>query len=374
MSNRTGDALHGGVVSLTSKPKLFIPGPTHVEHEVLTAMSEYPIGHRSAAFSELYDDVIAGVAKILYTQNRIYLGTCTATGFMEAAVRNTVQKRCANFICGAFSKRWHQITKMCGIPCDPFEVEMGMANKPEAVEDALRTGKYDTVTVVHSETSTGVLNPLNEIAAVVKQFPHVVLLIDMVTSMASIKTEVDKLGIDVALAGVQKGWGIPPGIAFCSVSDRALARSENIQNKGFYFDFQVMEKYAKRSQTPTTPSISHMYAMQTQLKRIFNEGLEARFERHGKMAKQVRKWARDKFSLFAENGYESETVTCIKNSRGIDISDLLARLLKKGYVVSDGYGPLKGKTFRIAHMGDLLLNDIKEILSVLDETLLEMDA
>ena len=163
-------------MSSHSKPKLFIPGPTHVEQEVLTAMSEYPVGHRSATFSELYDDVISGVARILYTDNRIYLGTCTATGFMEAAVRNTVQKRCANFICGAFSKRWHQITKMCGILCDPFEVEMGMANKPEAVEAALSTGRYDAVTVVHSETSTGVLNPLDEIAAVVNQFPDVVLL------------------------------------------------------------------------------------------------------------------------------------------------------------------------------------------------------
>ncbi|MAG21636.1 MAG: alanine--glyoxylate aminotransferase family protein [Candidatus Marinimicrobia bacterium] len=360
-------------MSSHSKPKLFIPGPTHVEQEVLTAMSEYPVGHRSATFSELYDDVISGVARILYTDNRIYLGTCTATGFMEAAVRNTVQKRCANFICGAFSKRWHQITKMCGILCDPFEVEMGMANKPEAVEAALSTGRYDAVTVVHSETSTGVLNPLDEIAAVVNQFPDVVLLIDMVTSMAGIKTKVDKLGIDVALAGVQKGWGIPPGIAFCSVSDRALAKSEQTDNKGFYFDFQVMEKYAKRSQTPTTPSISHMYAMQTQLNRIFDEGLDQRFERHSKMAERVRKWAREEFSLFAEEGYESDTVTCVQNSRGVDLTDLLARLLKKGYMISGGYGPLKGKTFRIAHMGDLQLRDIEEILSVLDETLLEMN-
>lgn len=150
-------------------------------------------------------------------------------------------------------------------------------------------------------------------------------------------------------------------------------RSARTDNKGFYFDFQVMEKYAKRSQTPTTPSISHMYAMQTQLNRIFEEGLEQRFERHGKMAEKVRSWARREFSLFAEEGYESDTVTCVNNSRGVDLTELLARLLKKGYMISGGYGPLKGKTFRIAHMGDVRLKDIEEVLSVLDETLLEMN-
>jgi aspartate aminotransferase-like enzyme len=354
------------------KPKLFIPGPTHVDSELLSSLAEYPVGHRSAQFSELYDEVVDGVQKVLFTSNRILLGTCSATGLMESAVRNTVQKRCANFVCGAFSKRWHEITASCGIECDSISVELGKATKPEAVREALETGKYDTITVVHNETSTGVMNPIAEIAEVVRDFPDVVLLVDMVSSMASVKVEVDKLGIDVALASVQKGWGLPPGFAVCSVSDRIFERSEQISNKGYYFDFKVMEKYAKKSQTPTTPSIPHMQGLRAQLARIFKDGLENRFQHHVKLAEEVRSWIRQKFDTFAESGYESNTVTCAGNPNGIDLIEMANRLLKRGYMISGGYGPLKGKTFRIAHMGNLQMDDIRDLLTTMDNVLDEM--
>ena len=359
-------------MSRRTKPKLFIPGPTHVDKEVLQALSGYPIGHRSKIFSELYDEIVKGIQKVLFTKNSVYLATCSATGLMEAAVRNTVKKRCANFICGAFSKRWFEITKACGIPCDPFEVNPGFATKPEMVLEVLDTGLYDTVTIVHNETSTGVTNPINQIADSVKKYGDILILVDMVSSMASVKVDVDKLEIDVALASVQKGWGLPPGFSVCSVSKRALERSAGIKNKGFYFDFQVLEKHALKSQTPTTPSIPHMYALKSQLLRMFHEGLDHRFNRHLLMAEKVREWAQQAFDLFAEKGYESDTVTCVKNTLNIDISDLLSRLLKKGYMISGGYGPLKGETFRIAHMGDIQLSDIDELLFVIDETIEEM--
>lgn len=354
------------------KPKLFIPGPTHVDDEILQAMGEYPVGHRSEAFSELFETIVTGIQKVLYTQNRVYLGTCSATGFMEAAVRNAVQRGCANFVCGAFSKRWHEITGACGILSDPYEVELGFATKPDMVRKALDSGRYDAVTVVHNETSTGVANPLEDIARVVSEYDDVLLLVDLVSSMASVKVDVDSLGIDVALASVQKGWGLPPGFAVCAVSERVLNRSKLIKNKGYYFDFLVLEEFAVKSQTPTTPSIPHMYALRTQLGRIFQEGLENRFKRHRLMAGRVRRWALDNFDLFAEKGFESDTVTCIENTLGIDISDLQSRLLDKGYMISGGYGPLKGKTFRIAHMGDLRLKDIEELLCVIDETIGEI--
>jgi len=354
------------------KPKLFIPGPTHVDENILQALSEYPIGHRSDTFSELYEEVVEGIKKVLFTKNRVYLGTCSATGLMEAAVRNTVKKRCANFVCGAFSKRWHEITTACGIPCDAFEVNPGNAIKPEIVGKALEKGQYDTITIVHNETSTGVMNPIEEIAEVVKDFDDIFFLVDMVSSMASVKVEVEKLNIDVALASVQKGWGLPPGFAVCSVSEKTLERSKQLENKGYYFDFMVLEKYASKSQTPSTPSIPHIYALQRQLKRIFQEGLENRFQRHHLMAEKVRDWATLFFSLFAEKGFESDTVTCIKNTQDINISDLQSRLLEKGYMISGGYGPLKGDTFRIAHMGNLQLSDINELLSIVGETIEEM--
>ena len=354
------------------KPKLFIPGPTHVDPDLLASLAEYPVGHRSAQFSELYDEVVGGVQKVLFTSNRILLGTCSATGLMEAAVRNTVQKRCANFVCGAFSKRWHEITAACGIECDSISVELGRATKPEAVREALETGRYDAITVVHNETSTGVMNPITEISAVVRDFPEVMLLVDMVSSMASVKVKIDSLGIDVALASVQKGWGLPPGFAVCSVSDRVLERSEKIANKGFYFDFKVMEKYAKKSQTPTTPSIPHMYGLKAQLARIFKEGLENRFQRHKDLAEEVRSWVSKKFDLFAEPGYESDTVTCAGNPNNIDLIEMAKHLLDRGYMISGGYGTLKGKTFRIAHMGNLQMDDIRDLLTTIDNILDDM--
>ena len=368
------DAFSGETLSQPLKPKLFIPGPTHVDDEILHAMGEYPVGHRSSAFSELYDEVVEGIKKVIFTQNRVFLGTCSATGLMEAAVRNTVERRCANFICGAFSKRWYEITRACGIHCDYFEVDPGRAIKPEMVHKLLETGRYDVLTIVHNETSTGVMNPIAEIAEIVNEFEDILLLVDMVSSMASVKVDVDNLGIDVALASVQKGWGLPPGFAVCSVSDRAFERSGRVKNKGYYFDFQVMERYALKSQTPTTPSLPHMYALRCQLNRIFREGLDNRFQRHKSMAKRVRAWAKKDFDLFAEKGFESDTVTCVENTMGINISDMLSRLLKKAYMISGGYGPLKGQTFRIAHMGDLQLSDIEELLSAIDETIEEMKA
>ncbi|MFQ6674656.1 MAG: aminotransferase class V-fold PLP-dependent enzyme, partial [Fidelibacterota bacterium] len=144
--------------------KLFIPGPTHVDEEVLEAMSSYPVGHRSAEFSKLYDDVVTGVRRVLFTRKKVYLGTCSATGLMEAAVRNSVEKRCANFVCGAFSQRWHEITRACGLSSDAFSVEPGQAIKPELVRNVLGKGIYDAVTVVHNETSTGVTHDLEAIA------------------------------------------------------------------------------------------------------------------------------------------------------------------------------------------------------------------
>ncbi|MFQ6607789.1 MAG: pyridoxal-phosphate-dependent aminotransferase family protein [Fidelibacterota bacterium] len=354
------------------KPKLFIPGPTHVDADLLDSLAEYPIGHRTPQFSELYNEVVRGIQKVLFTTNRIYLGTCTATGLMEAAVRNSVQKKCANFVCGAFSKRWYEITKACGFECDEITVELGKAIKPELVRETIQTGEYDAITIVHNETSTGVMNPIEEIAEVIHDFPEVALLVDMVSSMGSVKVEIDKLDIDIALASVQKGWGLPPGFAICSVSENILERSSQIPQKGYYFDFTVMEKYAQRSQTPSTPSIPHMYGLKAQLARIFAEGLENRFNRHRTMAETVRKWVRQNFELFPEAGYESDTVTCAGNPGNTDLIEMSSRLLKYGFLISGGYGPLKGKTFRIAHMGNLQLNDIEELLEMMDKVLKEM--
>lgn len=348
--------------------RLFIPGPTEVMEEILDVMKTPMIGHRSKEFSELYDSVIPKVKKVLYTEKKVFLSTSSATGLMEGAIRNCVKERALNLVCGAFSKRWHQITKANGKEAEVVEVEWGKAIQPEMVKEALATGKYDAVTLVHNETSTGVMNPIYEIAEVMKEFPDVSFLVDAVSSMVGVKIEVDKLGIDVCLAGVQKAFALPPGLAICSVSEKALKKAESIPNRGYYFDFLTFLKYDKdKHQTPTTPVISLIFALDKQLDRFFVEGLENRFARHLEMANFVRDWTRKYFAFFPDEKYLSNTLTAIKNTRGISVADLNKELAKKGAMISNGYGKLKEQSFRIAHMGDLTLDDMKWLLSTIGE-------
>jgi len=336
----------------------------------MEAMSQPMIGHRTPEFSALYQDVVKGVQSVLQTEKHIYLSTSSATGLMEAAVRNTVKNRCLNLVCGAFSLRWHEITTACGLAADSIGVDWGKAIRPEHVEMALREADYDVVTIVHNETSTGVMNPLREIADTIRQHSDALILVDTVSSMSGVNIPVDDWGLDICLASVQKAWGLPPGFAVMSVSDRAIERSKDQPNKGYYFDFMEFEKYNAREQTPSTPSIPHMYGLQKQAKRIEAEGLTNRFERHRNMAKQTREWAAGHgFQMFSEEPYHSQTLSCIDNNLGIDITELSKRLVAEGYRISNGYGPLKGKTFRIAHMGDRQPEDLQKLLETIDRIL-----
>ena len=349
--------------------RLFIPGPTEVSKDILDVMSTPMIGHRSKEFSALYESVIPKAKKVLYTDNKVFLSTSSATGLMEGSIRNCVKERALNLVCGAFSKRWHLITKANGKEADAVEVEMGQAITAEMVKDALKTGKYDAVTLVHNETSTGVMNPIEEIAEVMKEFPDVCFLVDAVSSMSGVKIEVDTLGIDVCLAGVQKCFALPPGFAICSVSEKALKKAETIDNRGYYFDFLTFLKYDGKHQTPTTPVISLIYAFDKQLDRMLEEGLENRYARHLEMANYVRDWTRKYFDFFPDEKYLSVTLTAVKNTRGISVADLNTELAKKDAVISNGYGKLKEKSFRIAHMGDLTLDDMKWLISQINEIL-----
>ena len=353
------------------KPKLFIPGPTHVEQDVLDAMAQYPIGHRTSDYRELQSKVVSGIKECLYTNQSVLVSTSSATGLMEAGVRNLSNRKVANFVCGAFSKKQADITKICGLDQDVFDVDWGQAITADFVDSVLAKGNYDLVTVVFNETSTGVMNPLQEIGEVVKKYPDVLLMVDAVSGMMGSPIKVDEWGIDMALASVQKAWALPPGFAVTSLSDRALERSRSIADsqKGYYFDFVRMHKAGEKSETMVTPSIPHLYGLSKQLDRIKAEGLENRFARHKEMAERVREWGIDRFGLFAQPGYESDTLTCFGNNAGIDLIALAAEMKSRNYLISGGYGDLKGKTFRLAHMGDLRMEDINDVLGVLDEVI-----
>lgn len=348
--------------------KLFLPGPVDVSPDVLQQMKKEIIGHRGEKISEILSEVSDKLKKLMYTENEVFVSTSSSTGLMEAAARNCINKKCLCLANGAFGERWHKIVVRNGKKADLMEVDWGKPITPKMVEEKLEEGDYDAVTLVHNETSTGVCNPIYEISEVVRDY-EVSFLVDAVSSMGGTKLEVDKLGIDVCLFGVQKAMALPPGLAVCSVSDSTLKKAEKIPNRGYYFDFLNFSKYWKKEQTPTTPAVSHIYALNYQLDKIFREGLENRYQRHKDMAEFVRNWAKERFELFAEEEFASDTVTCIKNSKGVDMPSLLGKIRSKGYIISNGYGKLKNKTFRIAHMGDRTLKEIKELLNVIDDTL-----
>jgi len=351
-------------------PKLFIPGPTHVREEVLQAQAAPMIGHRAPEYAALQAEVTPKLQQLLYTRQRVYLFTSSSTGVMEGSVRQASTRRILNTVCGAFSKRWHQITVANGIPCDKVEVPMGQAITPELVDEALSRGDYDAITIVMNETSTGVMNPVPEIAALIHdKYPDVLILVDAVSCMAGAKIEFDAWGLDVCLAGVQKCFALPPGLTVCAVSDRARERARQVAAPGYYFSYEQMDKKYEKHQTPATPAISLIQALNRQMDDILAEGLESRWQRHKDMAAIVQEWAREHFALYSDERYLSPTVTNVENTRGISVAGLNEELRKRGAIISNGYGDLKEKCFRIAHMGDLTPDDIRWLLGEIDDIL-----
>lgn len=346
--------------------KLFIPGPVPVHPDILAAMATPMIGHRMKEYAELHGRVTSRLKQVLLTQSKVFLATSSAFGVMEGAIRNLVGKRCANFCNGAFSDKWHDVTLRCGKQADAIRFEWGRPVTPEAVEKALSTGNYDSMTLIHNETSTGVMSPLREIADVMRSFPDVMFIVDTVSSMSALKIPVDALGIDSCIFGVQKAFALPPGLTVFTASERALRRAAAMEGRGYYFDYLEFDASDAKDNTPSTPCISQIYAMDRQLERMFAEGLETRWERHRDLAGYVRGWLTSRgFELFPEAGYESLTLTCARNTRGIDLAVLKKRLAEAGFAFDDGYGKIKGQTFRIAHMGDMTKNDLDDLFSAI---------
>jgi predicted phosphoserine aminotransferase len=347
---------------------LFIPGPTDVHPDVLAAQAQPMIGHRGADFQTLFARIQPKLRQVFFTPSRVYISTSSGTGLQEAAIRNIVARQVLCCVNGAFSQRWYEVALANGKEVARLDAEWGQAIKPGMVNAALAAGGFDALAIVHNETSTGVASPIEEIAALVhERYPDVMILVDAVSSLGGAKLDFDDWGLDVLLTSSQKCLAVPPGLSFTAVSDRALEKARGVPNRGLYFDFVDLEKYLLKNQTPSTPAISLMWALDVALDRMLAEGLEARFERHAQMANRVWAWALANFDLFAEEGYRSQTVTCIKNTRGLDIKALNAYLRSKGMQIGDGYGDLKGSTFRIAHMGEITLADVETLLATVDE-------
>jgi aspartate aminotransferase-like enzyme len=349
--------------------KLFIPGPVDVSPDVAAKMSEPMIGHRSKAYAELHARTVENLKKVMYTKNKVFLGACSSSGWMEASVINCVSKKALHVVNGAFSQRWFKISRAWGKNAEAFDIPFGSAVKPEQLEDKLNSGEYDSLFITHNETSTCAMTPLEGFGKLCAD-NDVVFCVDAVSSMAGVKIEADNLGIDVLVTGTQKCFAVAPGLAMVAVSERALERSKKIPNRGLYFDFQDYLKKDEKNNTPSTPPIPQIMALDYQLDKILNkEGLENRFKRHREMAKYTRAWVKKNWELFTEDWCSSDTVTCAKNTRNTDLEDLKKKLSDKGYVFANGYGDLKGKTFRVAHMGDRTMEELKAYLKTIDDVL-----
>ncbi len=335
------------------------------------------IGHRGEDFRNLYRDIHPKLQTLFGTKQPVFLSTSSAWGVMEASIRNLGGDNRQSgsgllcCMCGAFSDKWLDVARRCGKNAEPLQVDWGKHIDQKDVDRALASGKFDTVTLIHNETSTGVMNPLPEICCTLAKYPDVVLIVDTVSSFSAMQIDMEALGIDVMLTGAQKGLALPPGFSLFSVSEKAFARAEKQKGRGYYFDFLEFKKQQAEWMTPSTPSIGHIFAVQSKLDEIFEEGLTNRYERHARANTLVHNWVKKTgFEFFAEEGFRSKTLTCVKNNRGMDVLSFAKKLREKHHLIIDpGYGKLRGKTFRLSNMGDETEETVSQLLACLDDVI-----
>ncbi len=356
--------------------RLYIPGPITVSPATFQAMSRGMMGHRSAGFVELYQSIQPKLQKLMGTDDPVYLSTSSSWGVMEGALRNVVAKKVLCCMNGAFSDKWLDVAKRCGKAAGALQYDWGKPVLPEDVRRELATGQYDAITLIHSETSTGTLSPLAEIMAVVREFPEVISIVDTVSSFTTVPIDKDLLGIDVLISGSQKALALPPGLALCSVSERARRRAAGLPDRGYYFDFLEFHANHEKGMTPSTPAISLIYGLTHKIVEIEAEGIEARYERHRRLNEKMRAWATGKgFKLFPEEKYGTRGLNCFANTKNVDLEKINAQLKKRfGLVIDGGYGKLKGKTFRISNMGDETDATIDALIVALDTVFGEFGA
>jgi len=349
---------------------MFVPGPVDVAPEVLQAMAQPLLPHRSKEYEAIHRSAAEKSQKLFYTDHRVLIGTHTGSGMQEAGVRNLARKDILSCINGAFSQRWYDMAVTNGKDPVRFDVEWGKGVDPEDLRAQLKKKHFEAVTIVHNETSTGVENPLEDLCAVTREAsPETLILVDAVSSMSGSKIEMDAWGVDFLLTSSQKCLALPPGLSLAGVTDRALEKAKTVENRGWYFDLLRMEKHRIKNSTAMTPAVSLVYALDFQLDRIFAEGVEARFARHQAMSRRVYDWALENgMSPFAGKGVRSKTVATINNTRNLDIAKLNAFLMEKYQMrMSNGYGDLKNKTFRIATMGETTMDDVNALLAAIEE-------
>ena len=350
---------------------LFLPGPTEVRADVIEAMAEPMFGHRTDQMTDLYTTIVEDTKEFLGTDNDVIILTASGTQFWEATTLNLVDE---NVLCptnGAFSERQANVAERLGKNVDRLSYEWGEAVKPDDVRAKLESsdGGYDAVAAVMNETSTGVRNPVEEIGDVVAEYPDTFFIVDAISALGGDYVDIEGHGIDAIFTSVQKAFAMPPGLSVCVVSEEAYERELEKESASWYGGFQrCLDYYDRKGQTHSTPAISLMLAYRRQMKHMLNESHRARDQRHREMAAYTREWAREHFDLFPEEGYESQTVTCIENSPEIDVAGTIETVAEEyDMVFSNGYGDIGEQTFRIGHMGEHTVESIETLTDAIED-------
>ena len=357
---------------------LRIPGPTPCPDGVLQAMTKQMINHRGPEFRDILDRVTENLKVFFQTSNDLFLLTGSGTGGMEAAVVNTLSPgdSVLSVSIGVFGDRFAAIAEQFGATVTHLKYEWGKAADPDEVGRALQDDpKIKAVLITHNETSTGATNDLEALNKVIKGAGKL-LLVDAISSLGSINLPVDEWGCDVAVSGSQKGWMAPPGLAMVSVSQEAWQAHASARMPRIYWDFTRAKSYLERGQTPWTPVVSTVFAMDVALKMMLEEGLPNIIARHARLGDLTRQGVKSLgLSLFADEKYASNTVTAVKVPDGTNANDLRKILLSEHEIVlGGGQQSLDGKIFRIGHLGMVTEGDIEAVLSALKVALPKVGA
>jgi len=352
---------------------LRIPGPTPLPDEILKVLSRQMINHRGEEFIRMMTDITTNLKKLFQTKNDVFLLTSSGTGGLEAVIVNTLSPGDKLLVIsnGIFGERFAGIAQQFGAEVIPLRFEWGKAVDADAVRQALRTEpKIKAVSVTHNETSTGVTNDLASISSVVKEFDKL-LLVDAISSLGAINLPVDEWHCDVAVTASQKGWMAPPGLAMVSVSQQAWQAHSKAKMPRFYWDFTQAKNFLEKGQTPWTPAISMVFALEVSLEMMLQEGLSNIIARHARVSKATRDGIKSLgLSLFADENYASNTVTAVAASDGLDVAKML-KILREEHdmVLAGGLRELAGKIFRIGHLGWVNEDDIERVISALKAAL-----
>lgn len=357
----------------TKHIRLFIPGPVEVRPKILDAQAHWMIGHRMPECAELLARIQPKLRQVFFTQQRVLITSSTGTGLWEGASRNLVARKVLHCVNGAFAERWHEVSQLNGKDTEVLNVPWGEPILPEQVAARLAGSDFDALAVVHNETSTGILSPLPEIAAAVRALPNgrdIMIMVDAVSGLSGAELRFDEWDLDLVITSSQKAFALPPGLAFAAISERAMRKAATVPNRGYYFDFITLAKYLDKNQHPATSPIPLLYALDAQLDDMLAESMAGRFSRHLAMRDMTINYLNARgYQLYGNTAYASPTLSNVRNEPALDVSALNTHLRSRGMAISNGYGSLKGKTFRIAHMGDIQPADLEDLFAAMDEFL-----